>query len=87
MSTTYKLDEVFGMSQDVPKNYVEIKYVDDELEINLIRNKHSVIYGSSKQGKTCLRKKCIDSNNYIVIQCNNRWELKDIHSAILKKAG
>lgn len=83
----YDLDDVFGMSRDIPKNYVTRDYVDEELKINLKRDKHIVIYGSSKQGKTCLRKKCLDNNNQIVVQCNNRWGLEEIHSAILKKAG
>lgn len=85
--TSYELDEVFGMSRDIPKNYVSRSYVDEELEVNLLMDKHVVIYGSSKQGKTCLRKKCIDEDDQIVIQCNNRWNLEEIHSAILKKAG
>lgn len=85
--SNYDLDDVFGMSRDIPKNYVSREYVDEELETNILRDKHIVIYGSSKQGKTCLRKKCIDEDNQIVIQCNNRWSLEEIHSAILKKAG
>lgn len=73
---SYDLDDIFGMSRDIPKNYVSRSYVDEELEVNLLRDKHIVIYGSSKQGKTCLRKKCIDENDQIVIQCNNRWALR-----------
>ncbi len=46
-----------------------------------------MIYGSSKQGKTCLRKHCIDSKDQINIQCSNKWDVKEINTAILKKAG
>ncbi|MWV63980.1 hypothetical protein GRS48_03960 [Halorubrum sp. JWXQ-INN 858] len=84
---TYKIDEVFGMARGIPENYVRREYVDNELEKTLHRNKHVVIYGGSKQGKTCLRKSCITEDSQIVVQCNNRWDLEDIHSAILKKSG
>lgn len=63
------------------------EYVDDTLRDNLNRDKHIVIYGSSKQGKTCLRKNCIDEKNQVVVQCNNKWNLSDIHSSILKGSG
>jgi hypothetical protein len=53
----------------------------------LERNKHTVIYGSSKQGKTCLRKHCIPEENRIEIHCSNKWDLEQLMGAILKKAG
>ena len=46
-----------------------------------------MIYGSSKQGKTSLRKHCLNSDDYIVVHCSNKWSISDLHSAILKKAG
>jgi len=30
---------------------------------------------------------CLHTEDYIIIQCFNRWELADIHSAILKQTG
>ena len=51
-----KVEDVFGMSRNVPLNYVERENVDDVLKNNLERKKHITIFGSSKQGKTCLRK-------------------------------
>lgn len=81
------IDDVYGITRDLPQNYVGRDSVDDKLLDDLSRGKHIVIYGSSKQGKTCLRKHCIDEDNQVVVQCNNRWGLKDIDSAILKRAG
>lgn len=46
-----------------------------------------VIYGSSKQGKTSLRKHCLNEDDYIVVHCSNKWGLDDVHEAILKQAG
>ena len=52
----WRVAEVFGINRSLPVNYVERKGIDDKLVDNLTRDQHIVIYGSSKQGKTCLRK-------------------------------
>ena len=83
----YNADEVYGIQRELPLNYVERKNVDQKLIENLNKNRHIVIYGSSKQGKTSLKKSCLKSEQYINIQCSNNWKLIDIHLAILKKAG
>ncbi|QMS88649.1 hypothetical protein HUN01_13985 [Nostoc edaphicum CCNP1411] len=83
----YSADSVYGIARDLPLNYVKRQEVDHRLIENLTKNRHIVIYGSSKQGKTSLRKHCLDAEEYINIQCSNRWELVDIHSAILKAVG
>jgi hypothetical protein len=80
-------DAVYGITRDVPLNYVTRPNADDKLIDNLTRDKHLVVYGSSKQGKTCLRKHCLEENDYIVVQCSNQWTLEDIHANILKRAG
>lgn len=84
---TYTTDAVYGISRDVPLNYVPRKSVDDEFISNLTRDKHVVIYGSSKQGKTCLRKHCLKEEDSILVQCQNRWAISDLHNNILKRAG
>ena len=85
--STTKTDEVFGISRDVPKNYVARELVDQVLIDNLTRKQHIVIHGGSKQGKTCPRKYCLNDSDYILIQCSNKWVLSDLHSSILKRAG
>lgn len=84
MKTT---SEVFGISRDLPLNYVERKSADTKLIENLTRDKHLVIFGSSKQGKTSLRKHALNEKDAIVVHCSNKWGIADINSAILKKAG
>lgn len=79
--------EVFGVARDVPLNYVTRRAVDDQLVASLTRDKHVVIYGSSKQGKTCLRKYHLKPEEYEVVTCSNKWKLAQLHSAILKQAG
>lgn len=80
-------DDVFGVGRGVPLNYKERGSVDDVLVNSLTRGKHLVIYGSSKQGKTCLRKHCLQESDYWTVHCSNRWTIADLHTAILKAAG
>ena len=84
---SYSIDDVFGVVRDVPLNYVSRQTVDQLLIDSLSRSKHIVIHGGSKQGKTCLRKYCLNDDDYIVIQCSNRWSVGDINASILKRAG
>ena len=84
---THTVDEVFGVSRDLPLNYVTRPNVDGKLFDNLSRGSHLVIYGSSKQGKTSLRKYCLKEEDYDVVSCQNRWTLAEAHSAILKEVG
>lgn len=81
------ISSVFKTSRDLPENYVERKDIDDKFIEALTQETHVVIYGSSKQGKTSLRKKNLLPNEYIDITCSNNWKLEDIHIAILKKIG
>lgn len=83
----YRLDDVYGLSRDVPLNYVARRGVDGVLLRNLDRKKHITIFGSSKQGKTCLRKQCLSAEDYILVQCSNKWSLSDLNTNILKRAG
>ena len=61
--------------------------MDEKFVDNLTRERHIVVYGSSKQGKTCLRKHCLKESDYIHVQCSNQWTLADIHANVLKRAG
>ncbi len=83
----HRVADVFGINRDLPLNYVARAEVDDLFVNSLTRDKHLVIYGSSKQGKTSLRKHCLKEDDYIVVHCSNRWSLGDLHSAVLKRAG
>jgi hypothetical protein len=86
-AVTYQTSDVYGISRDLPLNYVERDSADVRLVDNLSREKHLVIFGSSKQGKTSLRKHALREDDCIVIHCSNKWQISDLHAAILKKAG
>lgn len=87
MENIVLVDEVFRTSRDLPKNYISRSHVDDLFIDTLIKETHIIIHGSSKQGKTSLRKKNLLDSDYISITCSNNWDIKDINEAILKKAG
>ena len=81
----HTVDEVFGVSRDLPLNYVTRESVDNKMIDNLSRGSHLVIYGTSKQGKTSLRKNCLKDVDYVVVSFQNRWSLAETHAAILKE--
>lgn len=87
MAEIVRATDVFGVSRELPMNYVTRPDVDDEFVSSLTRDKHVIIYGSSKQGKTSLRKYHLKTDEYEVITCSNRWKLYQLHTAILKQAG
>ncbi len=87
MAQKHRLDVVFGVARELPINYVVREAVDGTFVSSLVRDKHIVVFGSSKQGKTCLRKSNLNDDDYIVVTCSNKWTLELLHSAILKAAG
>ena len=87
LERTFKTADVFGITRDIPENYVEREGIDEKLVDSLSRKQHIVIYGSSKQGKTSLRKHCLNDDDYVVVSCQNGMNLSGLHSAILKAAG
>lgn len=84
---TWRVAEVFGINRELPVNYVERNGIDNKLLDNLTRSQHLVIFGSSKQGKTCLRKHCLHDSDYIVVASQNNMDLRQLHTAILKMSG
>lgn len=84
---SHRLDDVYGVSRALPLNYVTRPTVDERLVGALSRDQHIVIFGSSKQGKTCLRKYNLQEADYEVVTCNNKWTLAELQSAILKSVG
>lgn len=82
-----KLRDVYGVARDLLENYVERQEVDPVIVESLGRDKHVVVYGSSKQGKTTLRKHCLNEEDCIVVSCVNTMGISELNGAILKAAG
>ncbi len=83
------LREVFGISSEVPiYTYVDRQGLDEKFEYYLGSQKHIVVHGASKQGKSCLRKKKIDDSTSLIIQCSPAMEkMEDVWRTALEKAG
>lgn len=87
MADKYKTRDVFGLSRELPKNYVTRKNVDALLVDSLTRDRHLIVYGGSKQGKTSLRKYHLRDDECLVVSCQSNWDVAQLHEAILKGAG
>lgn len=81
-----QLDEVFGISPGELASYVE-RAADQKFIQYCNSSKHIVVYGSSKQGKTSLRKKHLGSEHCISINCQSNWSLKHLYESVLRRAG
>jgi hypothetical protein len=79
--------DIFGTQRDVPRNYVERDDVDRDLLRNLERDRFVVIHGGSKQGKTCLRRHCIEDDEIAVISCQYNRSFEQLQTSILKEIG
>jgi len=86
MEKIVRLSSVFGVSRTTPATYVSRSQVDDRFINDLTRYKHIVIHGSSKQGKTCLRKYHLEPSDYEVIQCTRNTSKESIYETLLKFA-
>jgi len=83
----HRADAVYGIGRDLPLNYVQRENVDDTFVENLARDKHVVVFGSSKQGKTSLRKYTLQDTDCVTVSCLNTMSLNELHSAVLKAIG
>ena len=81
-----RLDQVFGIGPSLMATYVE-RIADEEFKKYIRSRRHLVVFGSSKQGKTSLRKKHLKADEHISISCQSRWDLTKLYMAILKQAG
>lgn len=86
VGNTHLTKEVFGIQRNLPLNYVT-READETLTDSLDREHHVVIYGSSKQGKTSLRKRNLREEDYIIIHCSHKWDIYQLNINILKQAG
>lgn len=83
----FKIEDVFGKSRGIPLNYVKRESIDNIFQDSLLRKQHIVVFGSSKQGKTCLRKNHLREDQYVYVQCSNKHNIEDLNEQILKQIG
>ncbi|GGI93141.1 hypothetical protein GCM10007973_31790 [Polymorphobacter multimanifer] len=82
------LKEVFGISASVPTyTYVDRQGLDGKFRYLLESDRHIVIYGSSKQGKTSLRRKQLPESQSIIVPCNPDFTIESIYNEIRRQLG
>jgi len=77
--------EVFGVSNEEIFSYIERKQVDERFLEGLQRNKHIIVFGASKQGKTALTNKHLKENDFIRINCSPQTKAIDVYKSILRQ--
>jgi hypothetical protein len=77
--------DVFGVSNSNIASYIERGDVDARFIEGLNRNKHIIVFGSSKQGKTALTNKHLEGNKFIRINCSPETSPIDIYKSILRQ--
>ncbi|ODG98025.1 hypothetical protein A4S05_00995 [Nostoc sp. KVJ20] len=83
-----QLSEVFGIATSIPKyTYVDRASLDKTFKYLLSRDQHIVIHGPSKQGKTILRKKNLQEQHCLTVQCRSNSTLEQIYLEILRLLG
>jgi hypothetical protein len=79
------VQKVYGISNSYIDSYVSRHDVDDSFLDGLRSNRHIIVYGSSKQGKTSLIREHILDDEKIVIECSPRTQVLDIYKSILRQ--
>lgn len=77
--------QVYGVSNDLIKTYIERPEVDKLFVDGLQKNKHIIIYGASKQGKTSLTNKHLSEDKYIKVNCSPTSTTLDIYNSIVRQ--
>lgn len=83
--TRHLLKNVFGIRSHQIESYTERTAVDGAFAEALEGDHHIVVYGSSKQGKTSLRVKHLDTDKCVVFRCGPRTEISAIYMSILRQ--
>ena len=86
MDENYKLEEIFGVSQDPILSYVE-RGVDGMFLKALKTDNQIIVYGASKQGKTSLVEKHLPYKENITVSLTPKFKLVDIYKSILNSIG
>ncbi len=81
----YETNNVFGVSNEEIYTYIEREKVDSLFLEGLTKNKHIIIYGSSKQGKTALTNKHLQPNQYIRANCSSKTTAIDLYRSIMRQ--
>ncbi len=78
-------NQVYGVSNELIETYIERPKVDKLFLEGLQKNKHIIIYGASKQGKTSLTNKHLTEEEYIKVNCSPTSTTLDLFNSIVRQ--
>ncbi|WP_126246201.1 P-loop NTPase family protein [Chitinophaga rhizosphaerae] len=78
-------NQVYGVSNELVDTYIERTAVDETFTKGLQKNKHIIVYGASKQGKTSLTNKHLHENEYVKVNCSPTSTTLDIYNSIARQ--
>jgi hypothetical protein len=78
---TILVSDVFGVSNKMVQSYLERTEVDGEFIKALETDRHIVVYGSSKQGKTSLLTRHVLPVNSVSIECGPKTDCQAIYQS------
>ena len=78
-------NQVYGVSNELIDTYIERPKVDKLFIEGLQKNKHIIIYGASKQGKTSLTNKHLTEDDYVKVNCSPTSTTLDIFNSIVRQ--
>lgn len=76
---------VFGISNAYLDSYIDRPDVDELFKDGMNSDKHIIVYGSSKQGKSSLIRQHVLDDKKITVDCTPRTTLVDIYKSILRQ--
>jgi hypothetical protein len=82
-----QLTQVFGVSADPVLSYIVRDNIDGLFTTVLKEDKHVVVYGASKQGKTALVSRYLPYDQNVVVRLSPNSNVEDIYSSILRQCG
>jgi len=78
-------NQVYGVSNDLIDTYIERPLVDQAFTTGLQKNKHIIVYGASKQGKTSLTNKHLTEADFVKVNCSPSSTTLDIYNSIARQ--
>lgn len=78
-------NQVYGVSNDLIDTYIERIAVDETFTKGLQKNKHIIVYGASKQGKTSLTNKHLNETDYVKVNCSPTSTTLDLYNSIARQ--